>query len=318
MTSRKFSVCMLASVLAMSGSLSACSSGGTMADMTSEPATVPNTDSLPAATMTASLSVSDVTPTDSSPMIIQSETQENGIRHITVFSSEIDDTFVIDILTPDDYDSMKTYPVVYITDGNWRRDHYPDIRALSSDGRIVDNIFVSICYPDSYDIDAIRDRDLIDDPESFLKFIVDGLIPYVAANYSTDPANQTLCGASCGGYFTLYSLLRSNGLTKGVFQTYIFASPTLTESSYGKTLFDLEEELFAQTQTLDVDVYMTVGGLEEEDMYLTPIQEFEEQLLSRNYEGLDFTSRTYDGLDHYAVWIPSLLDGLMMFLAPGS
>jgi predicted alpha/beta superfamily hydrolase len=258
----------------------------------------------------------EVSPTPTAQMIIQSETEENGIKQITVTASEIEDTFVIDIIPPKGYDATKKYPVLYITDGNWRREEYKDIQSLSSDGSIVDLILVGICYPDSYDVDTIRKRDLVDHPDTFLSFIINDIIGYMNANYSIDTTNQTLWGSSYGGYFTLYSLLQSNGLTKDVFHNYIFASPTLRAETNGKSLFDLEETLYTQTKELNLNVYMSVGSLEEQRPFLKPFHRFDEIFKSRDYKGLNYTSKVYEGKDHYTVGNPTMLDGLKMFLSP--
>ncbi len=249
-------------------------------------------------------------------MYILSESTKENTTQVTVRSKEIEDDFVLDIVLPTNYDASKKYPVIFITDGNWRRGEYASIQKLSADKKIVDVIIVGICYPDSYDFDSIRERDLIDYPDIFLSFLTASVIPYVDEHYSTDITNRTFCGASYGGYFSLYTLLKYD-VTKDIFRNYILASPTFyiyTEDE--KTLFNLEEELAAKTKELNVNLYLTVGGLEDEATFLVPLKNFEEKLESRNYKGLSISSKIYEDKDHYMVWVPAMLEGIEKFLAP--
>ena len=247
-------------------------------------------------------------------MRIEAVSEENGITMLDVTAIEIDGAFVIDIVLPDNYDSSQKYPVVYITDGNWRREDYADIKALSNEGSMLDVILVGICYPDYFSVDEIRVRDLLNYPDNFLRFIVKGIIPYINKNYNTNTDNETLWGASYGGYFTLYSVLQSYDLTKDVFENYVFASPTFWCSSDNKTLFDYEKIFYENSKKLDVNIYMTVGGLEGEYEFLEPFAEFDEIFKSRNYEGLNYITKIYAGKDHYTVSKPTMLDGFQLFL----
>jgi len=232
-----------------------------------------------------------------------------------VYPSNIDDTFVIDVCLPSDYDASVSYPVVYLTDCYWRRGDYAAIKELYESGKTKEFILVGIGYPDDYDFDTIRQRDLLREPDKFLNMIVNGVIPYIESNYKTDQDNRTFCGASFGGYFMVYSLLQSNGLTKDIFKNYILASPTFWESTDGKLLTDYESEYAENTDTLKANVYLTVGGLEGAYDFLQPIQDFVDTVTGRNYKDFNLTYKVYEGKDHYTVWVPSLLDGLTMYLA---
>lgn len=273
-------------------------------------------DAPPQETKTASQLLTQKADPDATPMTIQKEDSIDGINRITVKSNVIEDTFVIDIITPKNYDFTKKYPVLYLTDGNYRRTNYKDIQALSKDGSIVELIIVGICYPDGYDIDTIRTRDFVFHARDFLMFIVNDIVPYINENYSTDQINQTLYGTSLGGFFAAYCMLQNEGLTKNIFQNYIISSPTFTNKTDNLSLFEYEDELSNITQELKLNVYLTVGSLEYEDFFQKPIKEFSQSILSHDYKGLNYKTMSYEGLDHNTAWKQALLDGLKMFLAP--
>jgi predicted alpha/beta superfamily hydrolase len=227
----------------------------------------------------------------------------------------IDDTFVIDVCLPDDYDKNKTYPVVYLTDCYWRREDYGAIKELYQSGKTREFILIGIGYPDDYNFDLIRQRDLLREPDKFLDMIVSGVIPYVESIYPIDAKDRTFCGASYGGFFMIYSLFQNDGLTKDIFKNYVLASPTFWEYTDGHTLNDYEDLYYQKTDVLKENVYLTVGGEEGKDDFLIPIDDFVKKVEKRGYDGLKLTYKVYEGKGHYTVWVPTLLDGLTMYLA---
>jgi len=112
----------------------------------------------------------------------------------------------------------------------------------------------------------------------------------------------------------LYSLFQSDGLTKDVFKNYILASPTFMKKVDGTYLDDYEEDYSQKTNILKANVYMTVGEQESQGQFLRPIERFVERVEKREYDGLNLTYKVYEGKEHYTVWVPSLLDGLSLFL----
>lgn len=221
--------------------------------------------------------------------------------------------YILDVYLPDDYVESVKYPVVYVTDGNWRREDVDDLKSLYQDGEIQDVIYVLICYPDHINIDYQRFGEFINEPDIMLDIIVNGIVPYISDSYSVDKENATLCGASCGGYFLTYSFLQNDQMTKGIFKNYILASPTFEYSTYGTTLDDFENEFASRSKDLKANIYMSVGALEEEDIYIKPFENLVKKLSSRGYQSLNLTSLIDEGENHYTVWIPNLMEGLKMY-----
>lgn len=150
------------------------------------------------------------------------------------------------------------------------------MKELYQSGKTKEFILIGIGYPDGYDFDTIRERDLVRGPNKFLAMIVNGVIPYTESNYNIDAQNRTFCGASYGGFFMIYSLLQSDGLTKNVF--------------------------------------LTVGEKESEYEFQLPIRDFVAKIQERRYSGLNLIYKVYEGKDHDTVWVPALLEGLEMYL----
>ena len=101
---------------------------------------------------------------------------------------------------------------------------------------------VSIGYPNDYDYQTIRERDLVDAPDAYLHFIVDNLVPYLEEIYSVDSENMTLTGHSLGGYWSYYALFHSDTIGKNTFQNYYVGSPSMWASTDGTTMTAYEEE----------------------------------------------------------------------------
>lgn len=234
------------------------------------------------------------------------------ITEITIFDEEIGDTFVVHVSVPPGYSADKSYPMVVMTDGVWRLSDHVEVRPMMKEGRIEDLILVSIGYPDGYDYQNIRDRDLVNDPESFLHFIADNLMPYLLENYSVDETNLTLAGHSYGGYWAFYSLLHSDTICKNMFSNYVIASPALSARTGIASVDDYEELYYERQAALAARVYVTAGG-EEPSPYVIQIDDFVAMLENRDYQGLDMTYEILSGYDHNGVFKPTLINALLMF-----
>lgn len=241
---------------------------------------------------------------------------KEGITSFEMYCDSIQDTFVIDISLPNNYetDTDKHYPVLYMTDGYWRYDEHRNIHRFSGEGKLQEMIVVGIGYPDTHDYGSIRRRDLIDGADKFLAFIVDELIPEIDAQYRTDPADRTLSGHSNGGYFGAYTLLQAHDKSKGVFKNIIFSSPTLESLTNGRSIPEMEETLYQNTRELPVNVFMTVGNLESYEFYVNPFLRFEERLKSRQYQDLKLISYVANAEDHSTLGQKALYQGLVYFL----
>jgi predicted alpha/beta superfamily hydrolase len=207
------------------------------------------------------------------------------------------------ILLPEDYaqNEGKTYPVLYVLDGQWDFKLYDSIYGgLHYDQFVPEMIIVGITYSgENPDYEALRAMDLTPvpvnyhpgsgDAPKFLAFIKEELFPLIESNYRVDPSRRVLTGSSYAGLFTLYALFSDPSLFSG----YISGSPAVPYGSFA--IRDLEEAYAAQHQDLPVRLYVAVGGIEE---LKQPVEDFVQTIQERNYSGLIMESRVIEGERH--------------------
>ncbi len=150
------------------------------------------------------------------------------------------DSFIVHLSMPPDYDPSQKYPMVVMTDGVWRLSDHPELRPMMVDGEIEPVILVSVGYPNDYDYRMIRERDLIDDPESYLHFIADNLVPYLCETFPVDSEDMTFTGHSYGGYWAFYALYNSDTIGKNLFANYYIGSPSFQASTNSLQIADYE------------------------------------------------------------------------------
>jgi enterochelin esterase-like enzyme len=240
-------------------------------------------------------------------------------QSIPMYSNFVKDTFVIDVSLPAGYraEPVTHYPLLILTDGNWRRPQHRTIHSLSDTGGIKKMVVVGISYPDSYDVTNIRKRDFLYGAENFLDFILSELLPFLYSNYRlTD--ERTLWGSSFGGYFVMYTLFQFPQKTKDVFQHYIVASPAVYQTTpfkgEPKNLLEYEAMLSQQTDSLPVDLYATVGGNEDTSAFYNPFLQLVHQIEKHHYKDFHFEYYIDPGKNHFTVWEPTLVRGLQLFL----
>jgi predicted alpha/beta superfamily hydrolase len=233
-------------------------------------------------------------------------------------SAIVDQEYEISVMLPPDYDTApeKSYPVAYILDGDYGFSftaHSGYFHMVGGD--LPPMIIIGIGWHiQSFDDWSLRrNRDFVPEPidmlpgsggaANFLSFIEMELLPFVNANYRTDPTNQTLVGASGGGFFALYALLQKPGLFRGI----VSGSPGHWVRP--SILSDIERQFAETGKPLPANVYISFGGLEE-DWCVKPAEEFYHLMESRNYAGLSLKYELLDGETHTSVLARAMLTGL--------
>ena len=233
------------------------------------------------------------------------------ISEISIYDQEIDDTFVVHVSLPPEYDNTKKYPMVVMTDGMWRLPEHPNTRALMIDGEIEPVILVSIGYPIGYDYGTIREREFLQNPDKYLHFIVDNLVPYLMEQYCVDDENLTLAGHSYGGYFEYYALFNSDTIGKNIFKNYHVGSPALYVPT-GDNMQDVEAAYYSRNKSLNCNVFVTMGS-DEWPSFIALSDDFYNSLEARNYEGLTLKSEQFKGYDHDHSFTPAFREAMLLF-----
>ena len=187
------------------------------------------------------------------------------------------ENYIIQVGLPINYStSQKSYPVLYVTDGDVL---FGMAHGIALDGwmrlgnDIKDIIVVGIGYGQGMDVlwkkrarDLSPSKDTIWDmgkqfpnaggADNFLKFIQYELFPVVNKSYRINQDSVAIFGHSFGGLFAAYILFKQPELFKG----YIISSPPVLWNN--KSLLKLEAEYFSNHKELNKIVYLSIGSLE--------------------------------------------------------
>ncbi len=261
-----------------------------------------------------------------------------SVRH-QMYSEKIGQTFTIDVALPF-APSDQPMPVVYVTDGGTM---FPLVansaRLLQLGYELPPMIVVGIGYPATSpaEVLALRTRELtptMDEefvaeaaagpfplPEgvlpggadAFLDFIEKQVKPMIRANYPVTD-NETLVGDSLGGLFALYALFNRTG----DYDRYLAGSPSIWWDD--AMLFEEETGYATDNEDMNVDLFLSVGGLEEvvdpnESRMVSNTVEMGKRLSARSYPNLRLTEHVFDGETHLSVIPATFSRGLRALFA---
>jgi len=206
---------------------------------------------------------------------------------------------------------LKNLPVIYITDGQWRRMDHKYVHYLSYKKIIPPVVVAGIGYPDDYDAGQVRMIDMMSQPENFFKAIKEEIIPRVEGKYGVDGGQRYLFGASAGGYFTVHTFLKNALEADSTFHGFIGASPYLPA---GSSIIEMAQKLVSKEREFKSNLYLSYGEKESITYYHTPNNELYKILENKNLKNLRFHHFVYPGADHFDTTRLTLIDGLRLFL----
>ena len=224
-------------------------------------------------------------------------TEERILSSITVGQD-----YHLSVLLPESYStSNKSYPVLYLLDG----DAFFGLAAGSTpffgQGK-PEVIVVGIGY-DMESIDQwveLRELDfkVPEIPTApadshanlFLKALTEEIIPFIEANYRTDPNDRCLYGYSSSGFFVLYALFHQ----PDAFQRYIAGSGDMYLAY--PYLIQHDRQLAARKSPESIQVYLSAGELEEHQFPF--IYQMANFLEHGNYPGVVVTTEIFKGEYH--------------------
>jgi predicted alpha/beta superfamily hydrolase len=250
------------------------------------------------------------------------------IRHVDMVSTEVREiTSAIDgqeykllISLPPGYnDVSKTFPAIYVLDGQW------DFLLVSSlipgqseDGFLPPSIVVGITWGgQNPNYDVLRQRDFTPtkgripqtgNAPNFLSFIKTQLVPFIDSNYRTAKDDRAIMGTSSGGLFALFALFHEPTL----FNRYIMTSPNL---SYNYEALVADEKAYAEkSKQLQARLFMCLGELEGGKQVM--FQSYVDLIRSSHFQGLELETMVIQGTGHHSSVAEGYLKGLRATFAP--
>ena len=236
------------------------------------------------------------------------------------------ENYLIQVGLPMGYSSsQKTYPVLYVLDGDYAFGITKGIADLLMIGKEIKGIIViGISYGKGVFAWSIkRTRDLTPGhdtifakgqntggADNFLKFVQFELFPAVNKNYRTDPDSSAICGESLGGLLNSYILWKQPELFNG----YIIISPSLIWNN--KSVLKLESEYFVNHKELNKAVYIAYGSLDSKEVIISPATELIQMIQTHNYNGLRLVTRVFEGETHMSVPSVAITNGLKTLFKP--
>ncbi|MEZ4667962.1 MAG: alpha/beta hydrolase-fold protein [Anaerolineae bacterium] len=223
---------------------------------------------------------------------------------LSITSRQTGTEYQILVALPEGYadgGEKKRYSVVYLLDANFYFGTITEfIRVENLVQEISPLIVVGIGYPEN-PLDG-RVNDMLLNPDSFLGFVSDELIPLIDKTYrtKTDSPDRALMGHSLGGQFVLYTLFKRPEL----FRRYVAASPS--SPNWGD-IPPLETKFAQENTTLQASLFMSAG---ENELALSPIREMFTTIEDRNYDGLEITFMLIPAASHGSSSIPAFTYGL--------
>jgi len=245
----------------------------------------------------------------------------------TEYSKTVQDSFVISVQLPEEYgkDASINYPTVYMLDANF---HFPTLAATVKQyemaGMLPPIILIGIGYKSFQLMDSLRTRDYlypaalpsdeinaVGGGQKFNDFISNQLIPRIDSSYKTIKTNRSLLGHSFGGYFSLYALLNQTENGKTVFTNFVAASPSLWYNKF--YLNQLVDKLKSRTNTDTLNIFTTVGGLENAEWDIAPGTKLSENITNANFKTVKFQHKVYSNLGHMDVAAITFIQALQAF-----
>lgn len=213
--------------------------------------------------------------------------------------------------------SDRRYPVLYVPDAEFAFGLATSLMPiLIGGGEIPELLVVGISYhgiADWREHGILRDRDFcppgFQNPPSesrlpsYTTFYQQELFPFIESEYRGNPDDRALFGFSSGGFFAMHCMLTQPGM----FHRFIAASCTWQRAD--QLVLEWERCYADQPNHPSVDVYLSVGGLEDEQ--LPGFRAVTDALRTRNDPTLRLTTEVLEGERHSAgVLAKTFLNGV--------
>jgi uncharacterized protein len=215
--------------------------------------------------------------------------------------------------------SEKTYPVLYVLDGDKSFGMTKEITDwLTWSNEIKNIIVVGISYGKGSDVwwtkrarDYTQFKDTVyyyypnaGGADDFLMFMKNELFPAVNQNYRTKPDSNVIVGLSFGGLLSSYVLFTQPEMFNG----YIIISPSLFWN--GKSILKTEADFYHKQKALNKVVYLAYGSQDDNDWVIDPSNDLIQIVQEHKYDSLKFITQIFKGETHVSVFPVALTHGL--------
>jgi predicted alpha/beta superfamily hydrolase len=219
----------------------------------------------------------------------------------------------------DEPKSKGPHPVVFLTDGDFFFDAGVHAgRTLAEEGKIPPTVMVGVGYGASfgepgnyrgrdYTPTASGEEPLSGGGDKFLAYLTGTLWKEIAAKYSVKSTKRVIAGHSLGSLLVLHALFQKEPF----FDLALASAPSIWWAN--RSILGLAAKLRDRQAALDASLYLGVGEDDSPSM-LGDLGLLEKQLKDRPFKGLNVTSATFAGLDHYDSAGPILKAGLAVLL----
>jgi len=246
-----------------------------------------------------------------------------GIKD-SLYSNILNEEREIWIHTPENFDSAKYYPVVYLLDAE---EHFYVVAGMMKQlvpWQVPESIIVGIT-----NIDRIRDFTPTNVSFSrghntitsggainFLNFLNDELKPYINSKFPTEN-NFTIIGHSTAGLFVLHTYLNSTES----FDNYLAIEPSLWWDK--ENLVKSSQNILEKRNRTNASLYLAVANSLGEKLDTAKVRKDKSEpteqiranlkfhdILTANQNQLDFSWEYFDNEDHGSVTVPAFYNGL--------
>lgn len=236
-------------------------------------------------------------------------TIKNSVAY-SIHSSHTGNEYNLQILYPENYDSLMEYQTIYLLDGDW---YFNELAKIITSKYASEIILIGIGNVDKRNTDYSYPKDDFlsnsGGGKEYIQFLNNELMPFIENDLSIKSSENTLAGHSLGGYFALYQLFQQD--YPSPFDNIIAASPSLFWSE--AFILDLENQYHNNNDTLNVKLYTTMGDLEGLTMN-TMFDAFNNKIESRNYTELSFDHVRFYNTSHNNNPIKSFEEGISFIL----
>ncbi|MDO6598179.1 alpha/beta hydrolase-fold protein [Oceanihabitans sp. 2_MG-2023] len=228
------------------------------------------------------------------------------------------------IHTPEDFNSTKKYPVIYVLDASQQFYVITGMQKQLTPFKIPQSIIVGITNTDrtrdfthtNVPFQRGNESETSGGASNFIKFIDEELKPYINNKYPTEN-NNTIIGHSTGGLFVLYSFLNH----ENSFDNYLAIDPSLWWDK--ENLVKETQELLNKGNRKEKSLYIAVANSIGKAMDTVKVRKDKtipteqiranlkfHDLLVKNNKEINFKWEYFENEDHGSIVVPAQYNGL--------